>query len=417
MEFQIYTGESIAESLTALGLPSAFIDKTITCTTIKYHFNLENITKLPKVKKVAELLSATCHEPIKVLSSPIGHFCLEFTRKEEDRDYPSFMCWHKELANKPTGEILFGIDDNGQPITRNIMKTKSIMIAGSSGGGKSVLLSNIICSLACYSKPEELSMTLIDLKRCEFGMYKNLCHLNHEVITDYTSALSMLNTIRQTIDTRYIKMDEMGIKQATTDKFPIVCVIIDEYAELASRGNKQELDNAVASIAATGRACNVFLIIATQHAVGSIISNVIKSNMQTKIGLRTTNVAQSICAIGTRDCVDLLGYGDSFIHFDGQKDLKRVQVCNLTENDIYGITANCKPRVWNNQPAQNQTTLKIAPTSHKTSWLDKILVKLGFVRNRPQRMQNSSISAPKSQVPYNIEEQNFFDCVEDDEEN
>ena len=410
MEFQIYTGESIAESLTALGLPSTFIDKTITCTTIKYHFNLDNITKLPKVKRVAELLSASCHEPIKVLSSQIGHFCLEFTRKE--REFPNFMCLHKHLANKPAGEILFGVDDNGQPITRNIMKTKSIMIAGSSGGGKSVLLSNIICSLACYSKPEELSMTLIDLKRCEFGMYKNLCHLNHEVITDYTSAITMLNTIRQVIDTRYTQMEQMGIRQATTDKFPIICVIIDEYAELASRGNKQELDSTVASIAATGRACNVFLIIATQHAVGSIISNVIKSNMQTKIGLRTTNVAQSICAIGTRDCVDLLGYGDSFIHFDGQAELKRVQVCNLTDNDIYGITANCKPRVWNTQ----STTPKIANISHKTSWLDKLLNKLGFVRNRPQRMQNSGISTSKSQVPYNIDEQNFYDCIDDDEE-
>ena len=414
MGFQIYTGESIAESLTALGLPSAFIDKTITCTTIKYHFNLENITKLPKVKKVAELLSATCHEPIKVLSSQIGHFCLEFTRKE--REFPNFMCLHKRLANKPAGEILFGVDDNGQPITRNIMKTKSIMIAGSSGGGKSVLLSNIICSLACYSKPEELSMTLIDLKRCEFGMYKNLCHLNHEVITDYTSALSMLNNIRQVIDTRYTQMEQLGIRQATTDKFPIICVIIDEYAELASRGNKQELDNIVASIAATGRACNVFLIIATQHAVGSIISNVIKSNMQTKIGLRTTNVAQSICAIGTRDCVDLLGYGDSFIHFDGQAELKRVQVCNLTDNDIYGITANCKPRVWDNQPAQNQITSKIATTSHKTSFVDKLLNKFGFDRSRPKIMRNLDISEPEPQVPYNIDEQNFFDCVDDEEE-
>lgn len=414
MEFQIYTGESIAESLTALGLPSAFIDKTITCTTIKYHFNLENITKLAKVKKVAELLSATCHEPIRVLSSQIGHFCLEFTRKE--REFPQFMNWHKELANKPAGEILFGVDDNGQPITRNIMKTKSIMIAGSSGGGKSVLLSNIICSLACYSNPKELSMTLIDLKRCEFGMYKNLCHLNHDVITDYTSALSMLNNIRQVIDMRYTQMEQMGIRQATTDKFPIICVIIDEYAELASRGNKQELDNIVASIAATGRACNVFLIIATQHAVGSIISNVIKSNMQTKIGLRTTNVAQSICAIGTRDCVDLLGYGDSFIHFDGQAELKRVQVCNLTDNDIYGITANCKPRVWDNQPAQNQTTPKIAPTSHKTSWLDKLLSKLGFDSSRPKVMRNLDIYEPEPQVPYNIDEQNFYDCVDDEEE-
>ena len=411
MEFQIYTGESIAESLTALGLPSAFIDKTITCTTIKYHFNLDNITKLPKVKRVAELLSASCHEPIKVLSSQIGHFCLEFTRKE--REFPNFMCWHKHLANKPAGEILFGIDGNGEPITRNIMKTKSMLIAGSSGGGKSVLLSNIICSLACYSNPKELSMTLIDLKRCEFGMYKNLCHLNHEVITDYTSAITMLNTVRQVIDTRYTQMEQMGIRQATTDKFPIICVIIDEYAELASRGNKQELDSTVASIAATGRACNVFLIIATQHAVGSIISNVIKSNMQTKIGLRTTNVAQSICAIGTRDCVDLLGYGDSFIHFDGQAELKRVQVCNLSDEDIYGITANCKPRIWHTQP----TTPKIAPTSHKTSWFDKLLNKIGFVQNRPQRMQNFGISTQKSQVPYNIDEQNFYDCIDDDEEN
>lgn len=399
MEFRAYIGTDLARNLTELGVPSAFVERVITPQTIKYHFNLENLRHLPKVKKVAELLSAHLHEPIKVLSSKMADFCLEFVR--EQRDFPRFIAYHTNLVGKPTGEILFGIDDNGQPITRNIRQTKSILIASSSGGGKSVLLSNIICSLACYSKPSELSMTLIDLKRCEFSLFRNLGHLNHEVITDYTTALDTLKAIRGIIDSRYEKMEQLGIRQATTDQFPIMCIIIDEYAELASRGNKQELDSTVASISATGRACNVFLIIATQHAVGSIISNVIKSNMQTKIGLRTTNTAQSICAIGSRDCVDLLGYGDSFIHFDGTAQLKRVQVCNLTDADIYGMTCNLPPRTWN---ASNFN--KTPPKTRKPTFVDKILALVGYKSNKGNFEPNNN--------DYNIEEQSFYETIDEE---
>ena len=147
MEFQIYTGESIAESLTALGLPSAFIDKTITCTTIKYHFNLENITKLPKVKKVAELLSARLHEPIKVLSSKTGDFCLEFVR--EQREFPTFFQTHTELKGKRDGEFLLGTDENNKILTWNITDCPHLLVAGQTNSGKSVFLNTFIsCIIA-----------------------------------------------------------------------------------------------------------------------------------------------------------------------------------------------------------------------------------------------------------------------------
>lgn len=407
MHIEIYQGESLAECLSALGVPCTFKSEQITCRSVKYHFDLKNLKQLHEVGNVLDMLSAHLHVPVKQLTSNSAHFCLEILR--EQREYPRFMAHHEALKNKPTGEILFGIDDNGEPVTNNILKTKSILIAGSSGGGKSVLLSNIICSLACYSHPSQLSMTLIDLKRCEFSMFKNLGHLNHEIVKDYNMAIQVLRTVKSMVQQRYEEMEKEGIRKATPDKYPIICVIIDEYAELATRGNKAELDEIIASISATGRACNVFLIIATQHAVNSVISNKIKSNMQTKIGLRTTNVAQSIVAIGSRDCVDLLGNGDCYIYFDGTPSIQRVQVCELTDEDIHGITCNLPPRVWNT-PTTNTT-----PQPRKSTWLDKLL---GLNKNRQDSKQKNKTSNPVSSKDNSItlDEIMDYETFEDDDD-
>lgn len=402
-ETEIWNHQDIASVLTSLGLPCSPNGYELGCSTVNYHFNLKNPMDIHRTKKFAVALAAYMHTNIKVNNSEKASFCLSLPR--EERYFPKYWDYAGALNNKEPGEILFGVNEHGQAITRNIRKTKSMLVAGSSGGGKSVCLNSIIASLCCYSK--NFGMVLIDLKRCEFELWKNSPHLVAPVQFEYEGALKHLNAVLKEIENRYIRMQQQGTRSANLDEYPLLVVIIDEYAELASRAtNKQELDTIVSRIAATGRACNVFIIIATQHAVSSIISNVIKSNLQSRIGLRTTNIAQSACILGSRDCVDLLGYGDSYMQFDGVPGLQRIQVCYLSDAEINKIEADCKPRNWDT---------KAPPT--KTTFLQKLKSWWKQQTKKPKQTKCDNLCiADDIQTLTTTNTLNYADCVVDDDD-
>lgn len=331
-EISIFKPADLTAAICSMKTPCKFNKYEIAPSNVVYHFDLQNPLDYTKINKVAKCLATVVHRPVKAGASECASFCLAIPRDE--RDFPKFSDLHTALEGKKAGEMLFGVDEHGNTVTRNITKTKSMLVAGASGGGKSVYLSSLLCSLICYSKPEECGLVLIDLKRCEFELFKNAPHLVCPVQFEYDGAFQTLQNVRAEIERRYKDMQANGVRTATVDKYPLLIVVIDEYAELSLRGDKDELDKIVSSIAATGRAANVFIIVSTQHAVSTIISNVIKSNLQSRVGLRTTNIAQSSCILNCRDCVDLLGYGDSFVSFDGVAGLSRVQGAFVSENDI-----------------------------------------------------------------------------------
>ena len=410
MEITILNTDDLQAALGDLGLPVAFFCVDIAPSVINYHFNLENPLDLHKTKKIVECLSAYIHKPIKLNKSKKASFCLSIPRDE--RDFPTFAAYNNILAGKEPGEILFGINDEGQAITRNIRKTKSMLVAGSSGGGKSVCLHEIICSIICYTKPEQCGLVLIDLKRCEFELYKNSNHLVAPVQFDYDGAVSALEAVLKEIENRYKRMQEQKIRDAPIDKLPLLVVVIDEYAELASQGNKTQLDTIVSRIATTGYACNVFLILATQHAVSSIISNTIKSNLQTRIGLRTSNIAQSSCILGTRDCVDLLGYGDSFISFDGVAGLQRIQVCYISEEEINYILKD-----QNNRASMKRTEKQQQQPQTKQTFWQKVKNWWKQQTKKPKQTKCDNLCiADDIQALTTTNTLNYADCVVDDDD-
>ena len=123
------------------------------------------------------------------------------------------------------------------------------------------------------------------------------------------------------------------------------------------------------------------------------------------------SVRDSIVMLDKGGANELLGKGDCLVKLADRFELIRVQAPYISGKDIAYTLANCPPQVWN-----SQNTANLPPKTHKTSWLDKLLNKLGFVRSRPQRIENSAIPLQKLDIPYDIEEQNFYDCIEDDEE-
>lgn len=322
--------------LEAAGITDFYcVDADNTPQAFRWHYLLDNPLDFLKVKKCVPAFSAVNHAPVEVVPSKIGHFAISISR-ESERAFPHLMSCNCSSVN---GDMVIGVDENYRTVTRNIKETRSILVAGSSGGGKSVTLGNMIISLALNSSPAAVQMILIDLKRVEFSLYKDLPHLALPPITEAKAAIDVLKSLLNVISARYLRMEKLKRRSMSFEEMPAIVTFIDEYAELATNGGvqKSKLDETVSRVAAVGRACNVYLIISTQHPINSIISNSIRVNLPSQIGLRTANTAQSVNIIGNADCCRLYGKGDAIISIDGELP-QRVQMPFLSDEDIEQIT-------------------------------------------------------------------------------
>lgn len=213
-----------------------------------------------------------------------------------------------------SGDFKIGWTVDGQPLILNIFETRSILIAGSSGGGKSSLMNCIIDSL--HRSTSNLILDFIDLKQVEFSFYNYFPETQYKVSTTKREAAALLDIVKEEIQKRYAEMENKGLQKATAEDFPLHVIFIDEYATLdAAAGTR--INSLVSYITAVGRACNVFMVIATQHPKNNVIDNTIRANCLSKFVLACANVAQSNTICGQKIGVELLGKGDGYAILDG----------------------------------------------------------------------------------------------------
>lgn len=236
-----------------------------------------------------------------------------------------------------SGDFNIGWTVDGKPLILNIFETRSILIAGSSGGGKSSLMNCIIDSL--HRSTSNLILDFIDLKQVEFSFYNYFPETQYKVSTTKREAAALLEKVKEEIEKRYADMEARGLQKATVDEFPLHVIFIDEYATLdAVAGTK--INSLVSYITAVGRACNVFMVIATQHPKNNIIDNTIRANCLTKFVLACANVAQSNTICGQKIGVELLGKGDGYAILDGVVKPMRFQAPlydDETRKELYKI--------------------------------------------------------------------------------
>lgn len=212
------------------------------------------------------------------------------------------------------GDFLLGWTVDGKRINLNIFDTRSILIAGSSGGGKSSLMNCIIDSL--HRSTKNLILDFIDLKQVEFSFYNYFPETQYKVSTTKREAAALLEKVKEEIESRYADMKSRELQKATAEEFPLHVIFVDEYATLDAVAGTR-INSLVSYITAVGRACNVFMVIATQHPKNNIIDNTIRANCLTKFVLACANVAQSNTICGQKIGVELLGKGDGYAILDG----------------------------------------------------------------------------------------------------
>jgi S-DNA-T family DNA segregation ATPase FtsK/SpoIIIE len=252
--------------------------------------------------------------------------------------------------------IALGKDINGRIVTADLASMPHILIAGSTGSGKSVAINAMIMSVLFKSTPEQVRMILVDPKRVELGMYEGIPHLFTPIITDAKLAANALrNAVREmerrlkllaanhvrNID-QFNKLFENGSQYLFEDKdqepLPYIIIIIDELADLMML-DRANVEESITRLAQMARAVGIHLVLATQRPSVDVITGLIKANVPTRMSFRLATKVDSRTIIDSNGAESLLGKGDMLYLPPGTSRVQRVHAPFVTEKEISAVTA------------------------------------------------------------------------------
>ena len=249
-------------------------------------------------------------------------------------------------SHKSKLAFALGIDIDGNSVVADLKKMPHLLIAGTTGSGKSVCVNNIILSLLYNTTPKETKMIMIDPKMVEMTSYNDLPHMLIPVVTDSNKAAGALRWALNEMEMRYTLFSKSGVKELSTynanvdneeDKKPAIVVFVDELADLMMVA-KAEVEEIICRIAQKGRAAGIHLVLATQRPSVNVITGVIKANIPSRIACHVVSPIDSRTILDSVGAERLLGRGDMLFHPNGEGAPKRLQGAFVSEEEIKEIT-------------------------------------------------------------------------------
>jgi len=242
--------------------------------------------------------------------------------------------------------LALGKDIVGKPFVTDLKKLPHLLIAGTTGSGKSVGINGMILSLLYKNSPDQLRLLMIDPKMLEFSTYNDIPHLLTPVITKPKQAIIALNNMVNEMERRYELMAEARtknienynekIKKDGGEHFPYIVVIIDELADLMMTSGK-DVEHSIARLAQKSRACGIHLIVATQRPSVDVVTGLIKANLPSRISYRVGQRVDSKIILDQQGAESLLGRGDMLFTPPGSTGLVRLHAPWATEEEIENI--------------------------------------------------------------------------------
>ena len=239
--------------------------------------------------------------------------------------------------------VALGKDIVGKPFITDIKKLPHLLIAGTTGSGKSVGINAMILSLLYRNDPDQLKLMLIDPKMLEFASYEDIPHLITPVITEPAKAIAALANMVGEMERRYKLMAEARtknienynekVKKTGAEPFPYIVVIIDELADLMMNGGK-EVELSIARLAQKSRACGIHLIVATQRPSVDVVTGLIKANLPSRLSYRVGQRIDSKVILDQMGAESLLGRGDGLFTPPGATGLVRIHAPWNSEEEI-----------------------------------------------------------------------------------
>ena len=239
--------------------------------------------------------------------------------------------------------IALGKDIVGNPFVTDLAKLPHVLIAGTTGSGKSVGINAMILSLLYRNSPDDLKLMMIDPKMLEFSIYNDIPHLLTPVITDPKKAIAGLSHMVKEMERRYQLMSQGKVKNIVNynekfpdEKMPYIVVIIDELADLMMTGGK-DVEYSIARLAQMARASGIHLIVATQRPSVDVVTGLIKANLPSRISYKVGQKIDSKVVLDQYGAESLLGRGDMLFTPPGSSALVRLHAPFTTEEEIETI--------------------------------------------------------------------------------
>lgn len=258
--------------------------------------------------------------------------------------------------------VSLGLDVSGNPLITDLSKMPHVLVAGTTGSGKSVLINAFISSLLFRASPQEVRLILIDPKRVEFTAYNGIPHLLTPVIVEPEKILSALKWAMGEMDKRYRLFAERGVRNIDSynelsgfQAIPYIVVVIDELADLMMFA-PVEVEDAIARIAQMARATGIHLVIATQRPSVNVITGLIKANIPTRIAFNVSSMIDSRVILDSPGAEKLLGRGDMLYIPPDQAKPTRIQGAFLSEKEVHKLVEFLRSRNYPVEYTEEVTT-------------------------------------------------------------
>lgn len=280
---------------------------------------------------------------------------------------------------KSKTSIALGKSIDGNAVVGNIAKMPHLLIAGTTGSGKSVCMNSIIISLLYKAGPEDVKLIMVDPKMVELGIYNGIPQLLIPVVTDPKKAAGSLQWAVTEMLRRYKMMSDLGVRDLESynsivlneeggQKLPQVVIIIDELADLMMVAAK-EVEDSICRIAQMGRAAGMHLIIATQRPSANVITGLMKANIPSRIAFSVASAMESRIILDTMGAEKLVGKGDMLYAPIGSGKPLRVQGCFVTDGEVEAVAEYVKEHYVAdyNEDVLNEIEKKAQQTGSKKS--------------------------------------------------
>lgn len=338
--------QTIEDTLDSFGIKARVMEVNCGPAVTQYAIQISTGTKLTKITSLANDLALALAAPtgqIRIEAPIPGRSLVGIEIPNHSLEYVSLrtMLTSKSMQKEKSKlAVSMGLNVAGEPVVADINKMPHILIAGSTGSGKSVCVNAFITSILFRSSPEEVKFIMVDPKRVELTQYNDIPHLLTPVITDPKKVVAALRWATAEMDKRYKVFAEVGVRNIAGfnemsgfQAMPYIVIVIDELADLMLFA-PTEVEECIVRIAQMARAVGIHLVLATQRPSVDVITGLIKANVPTRIAFNVSSNTDSRVVIDQPGAEKLLGRGDMLYVPPDESKPRRVQGTFVSDEEV-----------------------------------------------------------------------------------